>query len=270
MRHASLQFAILGPLDVRRGGQTIVVNAAKQRVILAALLLSANRVVMADDLMERLWHDRFPRDARASLQTHLARLRRVLGDGHGSCQSIHTSPGGYFIEVAADDLDLLRYRDLLDQASRAETVGDLAGEARLLREALGLWRGPALADIASDSLVRDEVPQLTEEWFRALHRRFDVELTLGNHAEIVATLRRLVLKHPLRERLCGQLMIALFRCGQQVEALKVYDSVSAVLRQEYGLDVGDELHDLHQAVLTRDPVLATERGWHRSLARRAL
>ncbi|MDF5753654.1 AfsR/SARP family transcriptional regulator [Spongiactinospora sp. TRM90649] len=269
MRHASLQFAILGPLDVRRGGRPIVVNAAKQRIILATLLLSANRVVLAEDLMERLWQYRFPRDARASLQTHVARLRRVLGDGHDGPQTIRTSPGGYLIRVAADDLDLLRYRCLLDQACRAETVGDLAGEARLLREALGLWRGAALADIASDSLIRDEVPQLTEEWFRALHRRFDVELALGNHAEIVATLRRLVLKHPLRERLCGQLMIALFRCGQQVEALKTYASVSAVLRQEYGLDVGDELSDLHRAVLTRDPALATEHGWHRSLARRA-
>ncbi|MBE1561843.1 AfsR/SARP family transcriptional regulator [Nonomuraea africana] len=249
---------------MRRGNQLINVNAPKQRVILATLLLAANRVVLADELMERLWPDRFPRDARASLQTHLARLRRTLGDGRDGRRMIHTSPGGYLIEVATEHLDLLRYRSLLDQASRAETAGDLVAEAQLLQEALALWRGTALADIASDPLMRDEVPQLTEEWFRALHRRFDVELMLGNHAEIVADLRRLALRHPLRERLCGQLMIALFQGGQQVEALKAYASVAAVLRNEYGLDVGDELNRLHHAVLTGDLTLVTELGLHRS------
>lgn len=118
--------------------------------------------------------------------------------------------------------------------------------------------GAALADIASDSLLREEVPQLTEEWFKTLHRRFDVELMLGNHAEIVADLHRLMLRHPMRERLCGQLMIALFRCGRQVEALKAYASVATLLRNEYGLDVGDELTRLHRAVLTGDSALEAE------------
>lgn len=251
----ALQFGILGPLDVRRGNQLIIVNAKKQRVILAALLLSANRIVLAEELMERLWQDRFPRDARASLQTHLARLRRTLGEGHEDTRVIHTSPGGYLIKVDTEHLDLLRYRSLLDRASQASSAGEPAEEARLLQEALALWRGPALADIASDSLLREEVPQLTEEWFKTLHRRFDVELMLGNHAEIVADLHRLMLRHPMRERLCGQLMIALFRCGRQVEALKAYASVATLLRNEYGLDVGDELTRLHRAVLTGDPVL---------------
>ncbi|WP_440103956.1 BTAD domain-containing putative transcriptional regulator [Streptosporangium sp. H16] len=258
----AIRFGILGPLEVWRGIQLITVNATKQRVILATLLLSANQVVLADELVERLWQDQFPRDARASLQTHLARLRRALDDGHEGRSMIRTNPGGYLIEVTTENLDLLRYRNLLNKASRAENAGDLVKEARLLQEALALWRGNALADIASDSLLRDEAPQLTEEWFRALHRRFDVELMLGNHAGIVADLRRLTLKYPMRERLCGQLMIALFRCGRQVEALKAYASVASVLRNEYGLDVGDELTRMHQAVLAGDPALEAESGRH--------
>ncbi|MER5648133.1 BTAD domain-containing putative transcriptional regulator [Streptosporangium sp. NPDC002524] len=258
----AIRFGILGPLEVWRGSQLITVNATKQRVILATLLLSANRVVLADELVERLWQDQFPRDARASLQTHLARLRRALGDDHEGRSMIRTNPGGYLIEVATENLDLLRYRSLLTKASRAENAGDLAKEARLLQEALALWRGTALADIASDSLLRDEAPQLTEEWFRALHRRFDVELMLGNHAGIVADLRRLTFRYPMRERLCGQLMIALFRCGRQVEALKAYASVASALRNEYGLDVGDELTRMHQAVLAGDPALEAEYGRH--------
>ncbi|MFI9561074.1 AfsR/SARP family transcriptional regulator [Nonomuraea endophytica] len=244
---------------MRRGNRTIAVNAEKQRAILATLLLSANRVVLADDLMERLWEDRLPRYARASLQTHLARLRRTLGD----VEVIRTSPGGYLIESDQDHLDLLRFRALVDRAARVENAGDLPGELNLLREALALWRGTALAGIRSDSILCDEVPQLTEEWFRCLHRRFDVELMLGNHDGVVPELRRLVRKYPLRERLCSQLMIALFRCGQQVEALKAFASVSAVLRHEYGLDVGDELERLQHAVLTGDPDLVSVNGYRR-------
>ncbi|MGW3346945.1 AfsR/SARP family transcriptional regulator [Nonomuraea rubra] len=259
-----MRFAILGPLEVRRGSRAIAVNAEKQRVILATLLLSANRVVLADDLMERLWEDRLPRYARASLQTHLARLRRTLEDGNGDVEVIRTSPGGYLIEVAPDHLDLLRFRGLVDRAGHAESAGDLVGELSLLREGLALWRGAPLAGIRSDAILRDEVPQLTEEWFRCLHRRFDLELALGNHDQIVAELRSLVRKFPLRERLCGQLMIALFRCGQQVEALKAYASVSAVLRHEYGLDVGDELERLQHAVLTGDPDLVSENGYRKA------
>ncbi|GAA2208722.1 BTAD domain-containing putative transcriptional regulator [Nonomuraea monospora] len=258
-----MRFAILGPLDVRRGNRTIMVNAEKQRVILATLLLSANRVVLADDLMERLWEQRLPRYARASLQTHLARLRRTLEDGDDDVEVIRTSPGGYLIEVAPEQLDLLRFRGLTEQATHAERAGDAAGELGLLREALSLWRGTALAGIRSDVILRDEVPQLTEEWFRCLHRRFDLELLLGNHDEIVAELRSLVRRYPLRERLCGQLMIALFRCGQQVEALKAYASVSAVLRHDYGLDVGDELERLQHAVLTGDPELVSVNGYRK-------
>lgn len=251
------RFGILGPLHVRRGNHTITINAAKQRIILAKLLLSANQVVLADELTELLWQDRMPRYTRASLQTHMARLRSALGDYSGDRRTIHTTPGGYLIEVAVEELDLLHHRALMERAARAEAAGDLLTELGLLQQGLELWRGAPLVDVSSDSLQRDEMPQLTEEWFRALHRRFDIELALGNHAQIVPDLRRLVAKYPLREHLCGQLMVALFRCGRQVEALNAYASVSAVLRREYGLDAGDELRRLHHAVLTGDPALAT-------------
>jgi DNA-binding SARP family transcriptional activator len=252
------RFAILGPLHLQRGKHNLTVNATKQRIILAKLLLSANQVVMADELTELLWPDRMPRYTRASLQTHVARLRSALDrcsdDDH---RLIHTTPGGYLIEVSSEQLDLLHYRALMDRATQEQAAGDLLGELRLLEDGLALWRGTPLADISSDALQRDEVPQLTEEWFRALHRRFDIQLLLGNHEQIVPDLSRLVQKYPLREHLCGQLMVALFRCGRQAEALDAYASVSAVLRHEYGLDAGDELRRLHHAVLTGDPTLAT-------------
>lgn len=256
----AVRFGILGSLHVQRGKRQITVSAAKQRIILAKLLLEANRVVLTDELMDLLWPDRYPRHGRASLQTHLSRLRRTLGDDRDGQGTIRTRPGGYLIEVTAEHLDLLRHRELVGQAARARAVGDLERELHLLREALALWRGPALADVPSDALQREDVPQLTEEWFGVLHRRFDVELRLGNHHEIVGELRRLVLRYPLRESLCGQLMIALFRCGQQAEALHVYMSVSSVLRGEYGLDAGEELKRLHRAVLVGDPELRAGSG----------
>ncbi|WP_020387000.1 AfsR/SARP family transcriptional regulator [Kribbella catacumbae] len=247
----TIRFALLGPLRVEAAGRPVRIRAAKQRALLAALLSSANRVVPAEELIDRLWAGSEPSDARGALQIHLSRLRTALGDS----APIRTEQDGYLIEVAVGELDILDFRDRM---SRARSAGDIASEAELVRAALSLWKGRPLADIASDSLQRDIVPQLEEEWFQALHRRFDVEQALGNHQDIVGDLRNLVTQYPTRERFSVQLMLALYHCGQQVEALEVYRKVEETLREELGLDVGAELSELHQRVLSHSisPVFA--------------
>jgi DNA-binding SARP family transcriptional activator len=241
----TIRFALLGPLRVDRAGRPVRIRAAKQRALLAALLVSAGRVVPAEELIDRLWGGDGPSDARRALQIHLSRLRTALGDP----DLIRTEQDGYLIDVATGQLDILEFRDRM---SRARTAGQLTGEAELVRAALSLWAGRPLADIASDSLQRDAVPQLEEEWFQALHRRFDVEQALGNHQDIIGDLRTLVTQYPTRERFCAQLMLALYHCGQQVEALEAYRKVEETLREELGLDVGAELRQVHQRVLSQD------------------
>ena len=241
----TIRFALLGPLRVENAGRAVRIRAAKQRALLAALLVSAGRVVPAEELIDRLWSGDEPSDARRALQIHLSRLRTTLGDP----ELIRTEQDGYLIEVAVDELDLLQFRDRM---SRARTTDQLEGEAELVRAGLGLWTGRPLADIASDSLQRDVVPQLEEEWFQALHRRFDLEQALGNHQDVLGDLRNLVTQYPTRERFGAQLMLALYHCGQQVEALEVYRKLEETLREELGLDVGAELRQVQQRVLSQE------------------
>jgi DNA-binding SARP family transcriptional activator/tetratricopeptide (TPR) repeat protein len=240
------RFGILGPVEVFRRRHRIPIPSPKQRVALVTLLLHANRSVSVERLIEHMWHHDQPNDARAALHTHIARLRQTLDDGGGSEPLIHTQEYGYLIEVKSDDLDVALFRDLV---SRAEQSVDVATEASLLQDALALWRGPALADVPSESLQRDHADRLAEERLRALERWLELGLLAGRHEQVVVELQGLTAAHPLRERLWAQLMLALYRCGRQAEALQAYHAVASLLCEELGIDPGDELRHLHQSIL---------------------
>ncbi|WP_441128797.1 BTAD domain-containing putative transcriptional regulator [Nonomuraea sp. H19] len=237
----------------------MAVSALKQRIALATLLLQANQHVSLDQLAERIWDGReTPDDARGAVQTHIGRLRRTLLDRSDDRQLIRTREEGYVLTLAPEDLDVAVFHSLVSRAKQAQQAGDDADEIDLLRRALALWRGPALVDVPSESLRRDHVPVLNEQRVRLLERWFDLGLRSGGHDEIIADLRAATAAHPLRERLWAQLMLALYRSGRQAEALQHYHTVSDLLREELGVDPGDELRKLHHDILTGDAAMSSE------------
>ena len=242
---------MLGPLEVNGGG---VVLSAKQRVLLAVLLLHANRVVPVEALIDAVWDDAPPPSARVTLQGYVKRLRQSLGVQAG--ERIVTRSPGYLMVVAAGELDLDRFTGLCDQARSAADRGDWAGAAGLFRDALSLWRGDPLADVPAAAVQRTELPRLAELRTRAMESRVEADLRLGRHRELVAELRRLAGGEPLGEGLHGQLMLALYRCGRQAEALEVFRRIDQRLRGELGISAGPELQQLHQRILAADPSLA--------------
>ncbi|MEV0388970.1 BTAD domain-containing putative transcriptional regulator [Nonomuraea sp. NPDC050643] len=250
------RFGVLGALEVVRDGVPIAVSARKQRIALATLLLQANQHVSLDQLAERMWDGReAPEDARGAVQTHIGRLRRTLLEHGDERQLIRTRGEGYVLELAAEELDVAVFLDLVARAKKAGQADDEEGEADLLRRALALWRGPALVDVPSESLYRDHVLVLTEQRVQVLERWFGLGLRSGRHDELVVELKAATMAHPLRERLQAQLMLALYRSGHQAEALQVYHTVGNMLRQELGVGPGDELRKLHHDILTGDPAL---------------
>ncbi|MDN3353271.1 AfsR/SARP family transcriptional regulator [Actinomadura sp. DC4] len=254
-----LDFRVLGPLEVSIDTRRVPVAAGKQRVLLATLLLSANRFVAVEELTERLWGGDPPRAPRGALHTYVTRLRQTLDPlaARGGDGPIRTSAAGYGIEVSAGGLDLIRFRDMVGAARTAGERGDLPAESDGLTRALDLWRGPVLPDVRSDSLHRDVVPSLVEEHLRTLERRHEVDLALGRHDRLVGELRALTGKHPFHERFWGQLMVALYRCGRPAEALEVYAEVTKSLRNRLGVRPGHEVRDLHIAILRDDPRLSS-------------
>ncbi|MGV9386474.1 IS110 family transposase [Nonomuraea sp. NPDC003707] len=241
-----IHFGVLGTLDVVRDGRSVAIPAAKQRIIMATLLLDANEFVARERLVDRLWNGNVPRDPRSALHSHVSRLRRVLGD---KGRLIRAHGDGYAVSVAGDGLDLLRFRDL---TARAVGASDAAAEVELLGRALALWRGPALVDVPSELLHHDDVPGLAEERLLAMERLLHLRLRLGRHEETVAPLKALTAEYPFRERLWAHLMAALFLSGRRAEALEVYRSVASLLREELGIDPGQELTRLHIAILGDD------------------
>jgi DNA-binding SARP family transcriptional activator len=251
---AEVEFGLLGPLAVRRDGAAVAIAAGRQRALLAVLLVNAGRVVGTDELIEVLWDAIPPASARASLHNYVRRLRQALGDdGH---HRISTRPHGYMISVEPDGLDVDRFQALEDAARAAARAGAWEAAAGALRDALALWRGHPLADVDSAVLRQREVPRLVEMRLRAVEARIDADLNLGSHDELVAELQSLAAKHPLRERFPAQLMLALYRCGRQAEALTAYQHARQALVEELGTEPGPELQDLHQRRLSADPALA--------------
>lgn len=247
-----LEFGLLGPLEVARDGVRLALRGARQRVLLASLLVDANRVVTAGELIERLWESEPPPSARNALQTYVLRLRQLL-TGNGEPAPVVTRHDGYLIEIDDDALDLHRFDSLAQRGKAASASGDHAQAAVLLDRALRLWRGEALQGVPSETLHRDVAPALEERRLLAVESRIDADLALGRHAEVVSELAELTARHRFREQLWAQRLTALYRCGRQADALDCYRTVQRLLAGELGIDPGPELQRLHQAVLTRDP-----------------
>jgi DNA-binding SARP family transcriptional activator/tetratricopeptide (TPR) repeat protein len=244
-------FRVLGQLDVNYDGVAVPIGSARQRALLAALLVRPNQVVALDELVKCMWERHPTPGARTTVQNYVMRLRNALRTASGS-SPISTASGGYLISVREQELDLWRLRTLVEKARSSEP--ELA--SKLLAEALSLWRGKPLADIQSEKLQRDVVPMITELLLSAAELRFDVELGLGRHNALVAELTEFTTDHPLRERFWAQLITALYRCGRQAEALDAFQRLRRTLADELGIDPGPELLDLHRRVLAGDPALA--------------
>ena len=238
-----MEFRILGPLEVVAGGRPVPLTGARERALLAILLIHAGEVVSADRLIDELWGDDLPGDPSNALQVVVSRVRRAL-DG----AVLVTRKPGYVLHVDRDAVDARRFGRLIAEAERVPAV-DPGRRSSLLAEALGLWRGPALAEFALDGFARDEVTRLEEAWIRAVELKTEADLALSRHAELAGELKALVAAHPLRERLRGQLMLALYRSGRQGEALRVFQEGRKVLADELGVDPGAELQELHQQML---------------------
>jgi DNA-binding SARP family transcriptional activator len=244
-----MDFGILGPLEVSDAGRVLPLGGAKQRALLALLLLHANQVVSSDRLIDDLWGDEPPESGTAALQVRVSKLRRALGAGG---ESIVTRAPGYVIHLGSDQLDLQRFERLVSEADRDLEGGDPAQASAKLGEALSLWRGAPLADLAYESFAQPAIARLEELQFVAHELRIEADLALGRHKELVAELEALVAAHPLREGLCRQLMLALYRSGRQAEALEAYQATRRTLVEHLGIEPGPGLHELERAILRQD------------------
>jgi DNA-binding SARP family transcriptional activator/Flp pilus assembly protein TadD len=249
-----MEFCLLGPLVVRCDGKPVPVTAGRQRAVLATLLLNAGHAVGLDELAEALWGAEPPRSARVSVQNYVMRLRNALGEA--GRERIGTLPDGYVIRIAAGELDLSRFEDLLTAARTAASQQEWENSAARVEEALSLWRGEPLGGTGSEVLTLRQVPRLTELRLAAIETRVDALLHLGQQARVIGELRQLTAEHPLRERLHGLLMLALYREGRQGEALAAYHQARRVLVEELGAEPGAELNTLHRRILAADPALA--------------
>ena len=248
-----MEFRILGPLEVWNEGGEVSLGGPKLRALLAVLLLHANEVVAADRLIDELWGEDTPEGSRGALRVNVSRLRKALPEG-----VLTTRAPGYAVRVEPDELDLHRFERLVDEG-RSLLARKLAFDAAArLRDALSLWRGPALADFAYESFAQAPIGRLEEIRLAAVELRVDADLALGRHYEVVGELETLVSDHPLRERLRGQLMTALYRSGRQPEALEAYREARRTLVDELGIEPSPALQELERAILRQDPVLEVE------------
>jgi DNA-binding SARP family transcriptional activator len=245
-----VEFRILGPLEVVGDDQTLRLGSRKQRALLALLVLHAGEVVSRDRLIDDLWHGEPPAKAEPTLRSHISRLRSVLG----ASRLLSHAPG-YSLVLAPEELDAARCERLLAEGRLALAQGRAAEAAERLRSALALWRGPALADVAYEPFAQGEIARLEELRFALLEERIEADLALAHHADLVGELEALVAEHPLRERLRGQLMLALYRSRRQAEALESYQQARRVLTDELGLEPSESLKDLQRAILDHDPSL---------------
>jgi DNA-binding SARP family transcriptional activator len=228
-----------------------MLGGARQRILLAVLLTRANEVVSVDRLIDALWGANPPRTAANALQYHVSRLRKVLGGG----DRIVTRDPGYLIRVAPDELDLFRFEWLVAEADEAPPER----AARLLRDALALWRGPPLPDLADEDFAHAEIHRLEELRLAALERRVEADLALGGDPRLIPELDALVREHPFHERLRAALMRALYADGRQAEALTVYRQTRQTLVDELGIEPSSALQELERAILRQDPVLSPAR-----------
>jgi DNA-binding SARP family transcriptional activator len=252
-----VDFRLLGPFDVVENGRSMAVGGAKQRALLAILVIHANEVVPADRLIEQLWPGDTPDSAVNTLQAYVSRLRKVLdpNGSNGAQPTILFRAPGYVLTMPSEQIDAQRFERLLSEGESRAATGDAVGAARTLREALGLWRGVPLADFIYEEFAQPEIARLEELRLRAVEERMDADLACGRHAALVPELEALVAEHPLRERLRAQLMLALYRSGRQADALAAYRDARAVMKEELGLEPTRALWELERSILQQDPSL---------------
>jgi YVTN family beta-propeller protein len=254
-----LEFRMLGPLDVLDDGRTIELGGARQRAVLAILLLHRGETVSVDRIVDLMWGERPPATAVKTVQVYVSHLRRALVE-----DVVVSSSGGYALVVDPESIDAPRFERLLGEGRAALADDDPARAAELLHSALALWRGSPLGDLAYERFAQDAGARLEELRLAAIEERIEADLRLGRHAELVAELEGLVRKHPLRGRLRAQHMLALYRSGRQAEALESYREARRSLIDELGLEPGKELRELEQAILAQDPALDPPRARDRA------
>lgn len=254
------EFRLLGPVELHDGatGAGIVPPGSKQRALLSALVLHADRLLSADRLTEELWGDHPPTNAGNALQAHVARLRRLLPEPGGSADGhewISTLPTGYLLSLGPATTDVQRFHRLSDRG-RAAVSADPRHAVRLLRHALSLWRGPALQDSRYGPICAGEADRLEEHRLAALEALYEASLRCGRHGQITGELEKLTVDHPLRERFYDLLMVAMYRGGRQAEALGVYERARRRLVDALGIEPGPALRARMEAILHPGPALS--------------
>jgi WD40 repeat protein/DNA-binding SARP family transcriptional activator len=251
-----LEFRLLGPLEVIGDrGVALSIGTGRRRALLALLILRANELVASDRLVDELWGESPPPTAQKMLHNQVAALRQELGRNG----RLETQGRAYRLNVRPGERDVDRFEELV-ASGRAQLEADPDGAAEKLRQALELWRGPALSDLAYEAFVQPEIARLEERRWAAFEARVDAELALGRHADLVSELEAAVAEQPLREHLHGQLMLALYRCGRQAEALEAFRAARSTLVEEIGVEPGAKLRALHEAILAQDPALDASPG----------
>jgi DNA-binding SARP family transcriptional activator len=252
-----VEFRVLGSFEVVSGGQELAIGSGQQRVLLASLVLRLNHVVPRDELVELLWGEAAPPSAATSLHSLVSRLRRILADCSGGAEGVvlETREPGYVLRGAPDRVDAHRFEELAARARELLSGGEPAAAARLLRQAVALWRGRPLLDVAGGGHVRMEAERLEEARLAALEDLADAELACGHLHEAVGFLEPHVATHPFRERAWGQLMLALYRLGRQADALAAYRRVRAVITDELGVEPTPALRRLEEQILHQSPEL---------------
>jgi DNA-binding SARP family transcriptional activator len=257
-----VEFRLLGPFEVVVGGQSADLGGAKQRALLAILAIHPNEVIPVDFLIDGLWGGQAPESAPNTLQGYVSRLRKALDpDRRNEAEStiVFRAPG-YVLTARPEQIDSRRFEQLVGDAETRAATGDATEAARSLRDALSLWRGAALSDFVYEEFAQPEIARLEELRLKAVEELFDADLACGRHAALVAELEGLVAEHPLRERFQGQLMLALYRCGRQGEALGVYREARQMLNGQLGVEPTRALSELQRSILQQDPTLDLPRS----------
>ncbi|HEU0245523.1 MAG TPA: BTAD domain-containing putative transcriptional regulator, partial [Gaiellaceae bacterium] len=247
------ELRLLGPLELSRGGESVALGGPKPRALLAVLALEPKHVVSVDRLVEALWPGETPETAAHAVQVYVSQLRKTLG-----AEMLPRRAPGYALELEPERVDLHRFVKLASDGHETLAAGDAAASVTILREALALWRGPALADFLYEPFAQTEIARLEELRTVVLEERIDADLALGRDAELVSELEALVQAQPLRERPRAQLMLALYRSGRQADALAAYRAARETLVEDLGIDPGPELRELEAAILRQDESLLLE------------
>jgi len=248
-----VRFRVLGPFEVLVDGRARSLGGAKPRALLAALVIDAGHVVAADHLMDVLWGDSPPERAHSTLQKYVHQVRSIIDPGRTTDgdRVLVSSPPGYLLTVGPDDVDAARFERLVAEGQRCMAELELERASACFDEALGLWRGAAWAEFADEDFARVDAARLDNLRALAIDGRAEIGLATGRHAELVADLEATVAAYPLRERPRAQLMLALYRCGRQADALRAYQGFRRYLAEEVGLEPSPALQDLDAAIATR-------------------